>query len=307
MRSTHSYHAKCLLVIVLAFGGLNVCQCSDASDAAEASTNSIVRSCVAFAKFLCLDLTGTNHVETSAVQTRKVGGVPFEVSTVTLGDYEFWVENSGVMRFFFAKESLGFDENHASCAKPPSAQGIRDFLCPNVNFANRALVSRKPWRTYVWYGWVREEAGILVEDESVYLQIDEKTQRCMHVQNSVKQGKLSLSVPARFDQRLWAQKTKDYVAERWWLIARQDLAVDPADFRAEPSEREIQYVYRTDGVLVCRFPFVIKQLHTPPSWPAGWRSDVDGSEYWVDVNVATGKIERRGHAGGLGDQGEHNH
>ena len=167
--------------------------CNAASVPAETGSNLVIRSCLNFAKFLCLDLADTNHIQIAVPTMRHVGGFPFEVSTVTFGNYEFWIEKNGIIRFFWVKERRELDDHARSCPTPPPAQDIRDFLCPNVNFTKEpdSIPSGPSQTGSTHYNWGREESRDLIRGpkfywEWVYVEVDARTQRCLKVQNTVK-------------------------------------------------------------------------------------------------------------------------
>jgi hypothetical protein len=151
-----------------------------------------------FAQFLCLDLTETNHVEISVFDERAVGGPKFQVSTVRFGDYEFWIQKDRVIRRFYVKTPWELGKHEGSCARPPSAQAVRDLLCPKVHFASPDTTRAEeitrmelPLRKSVHYTWGKEESRDFREGQKFYrewvdVQIDERTQRFLSVQNTVK-------------------------------------------------------------------------------------------------------------------------
>jgi hypothetical protein len=181
-------HTQYLFLLVAVLG----CSGDEKRESApltETESNLVVRSCLDFAKFLCLDLTGTNHVETTGFFSRLLGGPTFQVARVSFGDYVFDVDRQGAIRWFWVKTREP-SEQRSSSVTLPSPEQIRQFLCPNVKLSKPTMRPLMSGTAVLSYTWRREESGFVDGGQQLYwewvnVQLDEKTHRCLYVLNTV--------------------------------------------------------------------------------------------------------------------------
>ena len=251
---------------------------------AQLSSNDIARiaaECRDTAAFLSQPISATTDVE-RLITVGKVMPSRLHLLPVDCGSVSFGLITNSAQPIYLFQQNKKPAASGNPASRPPEPEAIRQYLCQGIKVAE-PKISHTESATHYW--WTREENNILIEEQYVALMIDDRDGSCVRYYNSINPAPLPVRVPDAFDAAEWVPKVERYVESHWSDLALTAFQINPSEYKPERTQSAEHFVLTGEGLLVCRFPFDLQEIHPRLD---GLR--LDFTRFWIDVDVLKGRI-----------------